>query len=617
VLAAGALLRGYYLLRYRDVLPFWEVPLSDAEVYHTLARSLSFGDIADPDLTYRPFLYPLWLGGVYATAGTNPAVVFALQAGFGLATIGVVYAAGVRVFGFGVGIGAAALLAFYGPMLTAESKLLDTAMSTLLHAASVATVLVARRGRGGLVAGVLLGLAAVARPTLWLVAGVAILWLWRARSRRVAVAALAGLCVPLLAAAALNVRATGRPTPLPRNGGATFYAGNNARASGGYQVPPGFTGAARSQEAEERTLAGSPWSLAFSWIAENPADAVVLVAKKLWRFAMANEVPLEYDPEREREALPFLFLLPVSFALLFVGALVGATLRFRDTHTRLLLAVLAIHLASALAFFVTSRYRMPAAPVCAWLAALGVHALWVSWRAGARRRSAVSLLACAAAVAALSWNPLDTSKTSGVRGALSAVSEGIALERVGRFANAEAKLQEAVSLAPKMGEAWLELGNLYVRAGAIPKARRAYDEVLRTQPGHPLAHLNLGITYLRSANGDLDRAREHLTRSEAASPSPDSALQLGNAARAVGDYENARAWYKRAIAREPTSAQAWNNLGVTEWELAEERRPVEHARLERAVVAFERALHYGSLAAAKNATSLFQRYAGARPAPSR
>ncbi|MCA9557293.1 MAG: tetratricopeptide repeat protein, partial [Myxococcales bacterium] len=83
---------------------------------------------------------------------------------------------------------------------------------------------------------------------------------------------------------------------------------------------------------------------------------------------------------------------------------------------------------------------------------------------------------------------------------------GNALLALGDVAGAEAAYQQAVRADPKHGDAWNNLGALYLRRGDLDAADEALRVALRLRPG-PLVHANLGD--VRVEEGALDEAAHH------------------------------------------------------------------------------------------------------------
>jgi len=126
---------------------------------------------------------------------------------------------------------------------------------------------------------------------------------------------------------------------------------------------------------------------------------------------------------------------------------------------------------------------------------------------------------------------------------------GIALDALGRHAEAMAHFERAVALQPDFAKSRLNLGNALARTGRLDAAEAEYREAVRLDPDSALAAYDLGL--LLAERGELDEA--------------------------IG-------WYRRALDRDPLYARAWNNLG---WALAAKGTP---DALTDAVAAYERAL---------------------------
>jgi tetratricopeptide (TPR) repeat protein len=97
--------------------------------------------------------------------------------------------------------------------------------------------------------------------------------------------------------------------------------------------------------------------------------------------------------------------------------------------------------------------------------------------------------------------------------------------------------------------AWNGLGQLYFEADNIGEARRCYGHALAIQPNDPDVNYNAGVAAL--ADGDLDKAEEHLGK--AAGTSADLDAALGTLYTQKGDY---------AAARKAYGKKATNNAAV-------------------------------------------------------
>lgn len=210
----------------------------DPDGYRALAENLLangvFGSGEIPT-AYRPPLYPLLLAGCVKLSTNSTVAIAVLHFLLGVATVvlTIVLARQWRLNSFGP---LAGLLVACDPILLNQSSLVMTeTLAAFLSVAALSLVTAAGDRRSGLVAalaGVIVGLAALCRPTflLWLAAlifGVA--WsvdVWRLRFR-LAGAMLLGAAMTLLPWAVRNQARFGRPIVATTHGGYTLLLGNN------------------------------------------------------------------------------------------------------------------------------------------------------------------------------------------------------------------------------------------------------------------------------------------------------------------------------------------------------------------------------------------------------
>ena len=116
--------------------------------------------------------------------------------------------------------------------------------------------------------------------------------------------------------------------------------------------------------------------------------------------------------------------------------------------------------------------------------------------------------------------------------------------------------------------------------GKFTEAERAYNEVLRRQPGNFRALHLLGLLALQ--RGQVERGIELLGKSlQLESRQPLAHRDLGNAFQQSERYEEALACYDKALALKPDLADAHNNRGIA---LAQLRR------LDEAVASYGQAI---------------------------
>ncbi|HEX2063999.1 MAG TPA: hypothetical protein VHE80_06225 [Acidimicrobiales bacterium] len=181
VVAAGALaVRVAYVLL---VLPDYS-PVRDAHHYHSIAEAVGDGrglvhpfPFGTPHATaWRPPLYPVLLGGLYAVAGPKLGAAQALNVGLGVGVVVLAALVARRLAGWRAGVVAGALTAVFPPLVFNDGVPLSEPLGLLLL---LGTVLLLSDGRTAL-AGLSSGLLMLTRPSAqFFTAAVAAWVLWR------------------------------------------------------------------------------------------------------------------------------------------------------------------------------------------------------------------------------------------------------------------------------------------------------------------------------------------------------------------------------------------------------------------------------------------------------
>ncbi len=140
------------------------------------------------------------------------------------------------------------------------------------------------------------------------------------------------------------------------------------------------------------------------------------------------------------------------------------------------------------------------------------------------------------------------------------VALGQALKAEGRFEEAEQAYGQAIRLGGMNALARMGLGELKIATGRAEKAAREFELALGERPALVAAHLGLG-----NALAFMGRNEEALCRYEAALAIrprlPEGEFAAGFALARMGRVKEAETRYRRALAARPDFAAAWMNLG--------------------------------------------------------
>jgi DNA-binding winged helix-turn-helix (wHTH) protein/tetratricopeptide (TPR) repeat protein len=157
--------------------------------------------------------------------------------------------------------------------------------------------------------------------------------------------------------------------------------------------------------------------------------------------------------------------------------------------------------------------------------------------------------------------PLQRAHTFSLE-ALQQYSRGLALLDVGRDREAIPFFQQAVDLDPQFAAAWLQLAIAYDGAGehtaSIPRITRAY--ALRDQ-GDEYLRFQIADHYSDLVTGDLHALeRNRLAWSQAYPNQPQAWLELARAQHDAGQFDDAIASARKALALEPGSPNPYSVL---------------------------------------------------------
>ncbi len=596
---AALALRLLYLAAFRSS-PFFEHLIVDGAWHDQWAWAWARGTWSmDGQAFFRAPLYPFWLSLIYRVFGHDLAAVRVIQAVVGAGTAAALAGAGHRLGGRTAGWTAGLLTALYGPLVFFDAELL---IPNLLLAL-LAWMLFALAGRpslrNALVAGALLGLAAVARPNALALLPAAGVWVaWRDRIPGMAgrglrfgrAGALAGLALlPALVVTGINLAAEGSAVFISSQGGVNFYAGNHPGADGrSVDIPelgPMVSWKEFTQSAERvaEASAGRPlnsgqvsgWWMGrgLRWLREHPGDAAELYLKKLYYLLNAFEIPNNRDLYFGRPGVLRVLVvktpwLVIPWGLVFPVAVAGAVAAWRDRRRRgvavLLTGWFVLYGISLLPFFETARFRLPMVLPLVVLAGLAV----------ARPRRAFTGWALAAGLAALVLANSNLVQARVENPGLEMARVGEAMIHGDRLEEGTQLLERAHRRLPRDVAVANLLAEAYSRQGREEDALALYREVARARPEDADARFNLGVSYLQLRR--YEAAAVELREAVRLRPGDAGAwVNLGAAEEGAGRIGEAVRAYDRGITLGRTEPLGYLRLGLLFMQQGETRRAVQ------------------------------------------
>ncbi len=502
--------------------PFFAQLAMDSQEYDRWAQEIANGQWLGTEVFFQAPLYPYVLATVYTVVGHRLDAVYLLQIAIAIFGIFALYRATRAMADERLALIAAGLAAVYGPFPFHDVQLLKESFAVATAAGLLWALATAGTAWQWLGAGALLGVLALFRENaLLLVPFLLPLALRSAGGARPFAARglsfVAGMALVLAPVAVRNGVVGGTWLPTTYQGGVNFYIGNNPSADGTYRpIVPGKQvptlerrepARIAEQELGRKLDPGEVSSFwlhrALGWVREHPLDFARLQLRKLGRFFDWYEQPDAVDYYWVRGLSPVYRLPLIEFSTLSVLAVAGLWLSRRKLLRFAPCLLFALGwMATTVAFFLFSRYRLPLVPAILPLAAIPLAGAWDAWRA--RIRGWVFGVFGIVAAFALSLVPYAP------RMDLVEYNLGRLADERGDEAGASSHYQAAYDADPGNFLACLNLGNAAVRRGDWPTAIRLFREAQALEPLSDDVEANLGGALF--ATGALDEAAAHLAR---------------------------------------------------------------------------------------------------------
>jgi len=370
-------------------------PIVDERYYVDWAFSIARGQLVGDGPFWLDPLHAYVLGLVFWLTKGSLLAGRLLNVALGTGTVALVGAIARTLWSRREGALAMWLLALYAPHTFMFGFLMKEAL--VVHLVAWALLLAVRwstwRDWAGF--GFVLGLSWIARGNFVALVPFGLGWAaWQLRrTPRWIPVVLLCTAAPLAVASAHNLAAGGSWRPMTALAGPNFYYGNNPDANGVFKPLPFVKARTYDEkieflaEAERRTGRKlTMQEMSDYWLRqglqfwrEQPGQALGLLLKKVWFVVHDYEAPDTYPQTCfKRWLTPVLWVLPLSFGLLFGLALIGL-----DRRAAFLAGFAVLYAGTIVVFFVFDRYRIPlCVPLCV-LAAHGLSRLYeqrLPWR---------------------------------------------------------------------------------------------------------------------------------------------------------------------------------------------------------------------------------------------
>jgi len=574
VFVAAVALRFTYLVDLAHT-PFFDKPQMDALYHDQWAKRIAAGDWQGTQVFFRAPLYPYFLGIVYALVGADYFLVRVIQFLIGGTTALLTTVLPYRGLGRRAAITAGFLVAFHGPLIYFEGELLLVVLEAPLNLLAVWTLdrAITRGGaRAWVVAGAMLAVAALVRPTLLVVPPVVAAYLlWRRTSKtRVALVSYAAAILLVLSPVLVRNYVMGKDiVPVASQGGLNYYLGNNSAADGMSAIAPNFrktwSGGVDDARRQAELARGRPlkpsevsrywFGRALTWARDHPGDFVVHQLRKLGYFWDSFEIPNNQDFYFFSE-LARIFRLPLLTSFFVLGPLALAGLALALSRGRLGFAWVSVPLllmAVIVGFFVCARFRAPLVPLFAVWAGTG---LWLA--VDAVRAAQWKPVVLFVVVLGISFWAVN-GDTRGLRARQSTTEShlrlGIFYAAQGDRAKALEHYEESLAADSTFADGWNNLGVLHAQEQRMDDARHAFSTALRHRPGHPKALSNLAaLAFQQGHGGEADSLARETLRVAGREPSAlyNAAVVLGN----LGDADTALLAFRSVLRLEPWNSAA-------------------------------------------------------------
>lgn len=584
LVAAAFLIRLVYLNQVA-AMPTFDHPVMDEQYHVSLAQRIASPAGYGAEPYYRAPLYPYLFAAFHGLTGHSLYWSRFLQIIMGSLLPLLVLLIGRRLFSERIALWGALLAVVYPTFLYHDVTILITSLKTLLAILLVWQLYRTQERQSSVnfvMAGLLLGLASLARPNFLVILPVLVVWVWviirpqvgwQTAAKRYGLLALATILV-ILPVTIRNYSVSKEFIPIAWQGGFNFFLGNNRQADGWSATAPGLDAtweggyreaiaiaeAERGRRLKKSEISDYWYERGLREILADPTHWLGLVIKKARLFIQGYEIPNNEDPYNVRQFSPLMSVLlypgglKFPYGLLAPLALVGIGLSFGQWR-RYLLAYLfmAGYAGSFLLFFVCARYRQPLIPFLLLFATSAVMQL-IAWVRSSTWRSlslALAILLLLGIESNHSLLGLQRSRTE----AENQVMFGTVFLDQNKLPEAEQYFRAAVATDGSFAPAHINLAIVCSRTARVVEAEEHYREALALEPYTADTYFNYA-TLLLNQNKRVE-ALAVLERGRTAVPLNDNLhVKLAMTYYELGRIPEARHSAEQALRLNPQNAMA-------------------------------------------------------------
>ncbi|GJM23745.1 MAG: hypothetical protein DHS20C16_01600 [Phycisphaerae bacterium] len=514
--------------------PFFDHPSIDAKLHVDWATAIAEGRSLFEGVYPRAPLYPWLLGILYSIVGVDFVIPRILAAIMGVGSCGLLYAIAHRYFRRRVALLSGLIAATYWVSVFFDGELLVEPLSVFLNLLGI--WILVRTDRPGYaswaMAGACFGLSALNRPNVLLVVPVLACWpivvfgLKQWRSWVLRAVTFGGACaLVILPVTVRNYVKGGEAVLIASNGGFNFYIGNNPQSDGMMAVLPGVRpdwwggmqdAAAIAQAHSGRELSagevsGFYYRAGLRFMRDNPGHAFRLMLYKLQYFWNDVEVPNPYNLYFFTDKYtPIVRFLPFSFGMLIPFAFVGVVLsgKRRLVGQFPLWGYGLAYMVGIVAFFVTSRFRLPIVPIVILYAAFGFNEL-LRLLVG---RKWLASFGCVLAVVLL-WPLLHTEDIAGLKNhAVSYCKVARALGEQEKFEEAEVACSKAIEIEPELPLVHETLGQLKLAQHELRSGIKSLKRAIELDASRPVYRMLADALIATNRHAEARRVLEEGTK---------------------------------------------------------------------------------------------------------